>query len=100
MTLPAPRDVLAAEARIRPHVQVSPLFPSPGLSRLLGAGVWIKADCISPLSSFKLRGALNHLLAEPAADAAVTSSTGNLFRPETSRALFCGKRGELWDAVR
>lgn len=96
MTLPAPRDVLAAEARIRPHVQVSPLFPSPGLSRLLGAGVWIKADCISPLSSFKLRGALNHLLAEPAADAAVTSSTGNHGQGVAYAARLLGRRADIF----
>jgi threonine dehydratase len=75
--LPQPEDVIAAEVRIRPHVPVSPLFPSPGLSAILGCDVWIKADCLSVLSSFKLRGALNHLLAAPVAAAAVTSSTGN-----------------------
>ena len=75
--LPTPNDVLAAADRIRPRVPVSPLFLSPGLSELLAAEVWIKADCVSVLSAFKLRGALNHLLAAPPADAAVTSSTGN-----------------------
>jgi threonine dehydratase len=77
MKFPTPDDILAAETRIRPYVPESPLFRSPGLSELLGCETWIKADCIAVLSSFKLRGALNHLLAEPAAAGAVTSSTGN-----------------------
>jgi threonine dehydratase len=44
---------------------------------MLGADVWIKAETMSALSAFKLRGAMNHMLAEPAAKGAVTASTGN-----------------------
>lgn len=51
-----------------------------GLSDFLGAQVWLKVETISPIASFKARGALNHiLLAQEAGSCrgAVTSSTGN-----------------------
>lgn len=89
-------DVLTAEARIRPHVPESPLFASPALSALLGADVWIKADCISVLSAFKLRGALNHLLAEPKAEAAVTASTGNHGQGVAYAAKLLGRRADVF----
>ena len=96
MQLPTPADVIAAESRIRAHVPESPLFPSPGLSALLGADVWIKADCVSVLSAFKLRGALNHLLAEPPAEAAVTSSTGNHGQGVAYAARLLGRRADIF----
>ena len=89
-------DVLTAEARIRPRVAESPLVASPGLSELLGADVWIKADCISVLSSFKLRGALNHLLAEPKAEAAVTASTGNHGMSVAYAARLLARRADVF----
>lgn len=94
--LPTPDDVLSAADRIRPHVPVSPLFLSPGLSELLAAEVWIKADCVSVLSAFKLRGALNHLLAAPPADAAVTSSTGNHGQGVAYAARLLGRRADVF----
>jgi len=94
--LPTSKDVLAAAERIRSHVPVSPLFLSPGLSDLLGAEVWIKADCVSVLSAFKLRGALNHLLAAPPAEAAVTSSTGNHGQGVAYAARLLGRRSDVF----
>jgi threonine dehydratase len=96
MNLPTPADVVTAEGRIRAHVPVSPLFVSPGLSALLDAEVWIKADCISVLSAFKLRGALNHLLAERPAPAAVTSSTGNHGQGVAYAAKLLGRTADVF----
>jgi threonine dehydratase len=96
MKFPTPDDILAAKARIQPYVPESPLFQSPGLSRLLGCETWIKADCISVLSSFKLRGALNHLLAEPAAAGAVTSSTGNHGQGVAYAAKLLNRRADIF----
>lgn len=96
LDLPRPEDIAAAERLIRPHIPVSPLFPSPALSALLNAEVWIKADCISVLSSFKLRGALNHLLAEPPAAAAVTASTGNHGQGVAFAARLLGRRADIF----
>jgi threonine dehydratase len=99
MKFPTPTDVLAAEKRIRPHVPESPLFQSPGLSALLGCQTWIKADCVSVLSSFKLRGALNHLLAEPPTAGAVTSSTGNHGQGVAYAAKLLGRRADVFVPV-
>jgi threonine dehydratase len=75
--LPGPANVIAAEARIRSEVPQTPLWRSPALSALLGADIWLKGEIASTLTSFKLRGALNHLLAEPGENGACTASTGN-----------------------
>jgi threonine dehydratase len=99
MKCPTPEDILAAETRIRPHVPESPLFQSPGLSALLGCQTWIKAECVSVLSSFKLRGALNHLLAEPAASGAVTSSTGNHGQGVAYAARLLNRRADIFVPV-
>lgn len=72
--------VLEARNRLAAHLHPTPLTHSTGLSDLLGADVWLKVETISPIASFKARGALNHiLLALEAAtcSGAVTSSTGN-----------------------
>jgi threonine dehydratase len=73
-------DVLAASRRIAPYVQRTPLERSAALSDRLGAEVWLKLECFQLTGSFKLRGALNALLALD--DAArqrgvLTASAGN-----------------------
>lgn len=71
---------LEAQARLAAHLQPTPLTYSTGLSDLLGAEVWLKVETISPIASFKARGALNHILLALEAgncSGAVTSSTGN-----------------------
>lgn len=95
-TLPTPEDVLAAEQRIRGEIMETPLWRSPALSELLGCEAWIKAEFTSPIASFKLRGALNHLLAEPAAEGAVTSSTGNHGQGVAYAAKLLGRRADIF----
>lgn len=69
-------DVRAAAARLAPYAHPTPLVRSLLLSRELGCDLWIKNETVSPVASFKWRGALNAILREPA-EAVVTSSTGN-----------------------
>jgi threonine dehydratase len=69
-----------AHIAIRPQVLVTPLQPSPILSRALGCDVWLKCDHLQPTGSFKLRGATNkiHELGPQAQRHGVlTASTGN-----------------------
>jgi threonine dehydratase len=69
-----------AHRAVRPHVLVTPLDRSSGLSSMIGCDVWLKADHLQPTGSFKLRGATNklRLLAEdPRNRAVITASTGN-----------------------
>lgn len=72
--------VLDAERRIRPHVRETPLIRSPGLSDRAGAAILLKLENLQITGSFKLRGALNKVLALTDAEKArgvVTASTGN-----------------------
>jgi threonine dehydratase len=54
-------DVQAAAERIRGHVLHTPTLPSPVLSRLTGAEIYIKLDNLQAVGSFKERGAANRL---------------------------------------
>lgn len=81
MTVPDLFDrILAADARIRPQVPISPLERSHALSGELGCELWFKCDHLQPTGSFKIRGATNRiqLLAESGKRGGViTASTGN-----------------------
>ncbi len=70
-------DIEAAALRIAPYVVRTPLERSLGLSRLCGTDVWLKLECFQRTGSFKLRGAVNALLALPAGAAVITASAGN-----------------------
>jgi threonine dehydratase len=77
--LPAVGDIYAARRRLAPHLQPTPLLPSPWLSSLTGAEVFLKLESVNLTSSFKIRGALNAALkaAEQATTTLVTASAGN-----------------------
>src|SRR5262245_19560097 len=80
LRLPHASGIERARAALRAHLPESPLVRSELLSRALGADVWLKNETVSPIASFKLRGALTALLRARdagAASEAVTSSTGN-----------------------
>ncbi len=69
-----------AHARVRPHINRTPLLHSSILSGEFGCQVWIKAELFQKTGSFKPRGMLNHLLCmDPAllARGVITFSAGN-----------------------
>ena len=71
---------LTAETRIRPHVRRTPLEPSADLGREIGGPVFLKLENIQHTGSFKVRGAINRLMAlDPDQRRAgiVTASSGN-----------------------
>jgi threonine dehydratase len=79
-TRPTFEGVKQAAERLKPHMAPTPLYRSETLSRALDADVWLKLETATPIASFKLRGALNHLLvvqSQAPIKSAVTSSTGN-----------------------
>jgi threonine dehydratase len=79
-TRPTFEGVKQAAERLKPHMAPTPLYRSETLSRALDADVWLKQETATPIASFKLRGALNHLLvaqSQAPIKSAVTSSTGN-----------------------
>jgi threonine dehydratase len=64
-------DVAAAAERLRPFAPPTPLV------RALLLDLYVKNETVSPIASFKWRGALNALLRDEAVRGVVTSSTGN-----------------------
>ena len=58
-----PDLVAAAQARLAGKVRQTPLLESPGLNRLAGRRVLVKAECLQHTGSFKYRGAKNTVLA-------------------------------------
>lgn len=73
-------DVEAAAIRIAPHIRRTPTQPSADLSALAGHTLYLKLENLQRTGAFKIRGALNKLLAMDPADAArgvVTASAGN-----------------------
>ena len=71
-------EVIAAEARIRPYARQTPLDAAFDLSD--AARVFLKLENLQATGSFKLRGALNNLLALDEAQrrqGIITASTGN-----------------------
>ncbi len=78
--LPSLEGIRDASLRIRKHQIVTPLVRSELLSNAFGADVWLKNETVSPVASFKLRGALTALLRSKERGlltGAVSSSTGN-----------------------
>lgn len=73
-------EVEAAAGRIGGRVARTPLVPSSTLGALTGHPVHLKLETRQPVGAFKLRGALNAVLALDEADrrrGLVTASTGN-----------------------
>lgn len=62
---PSLHDIEAARSRISPHLPITPISLSAGLSELLDRPVHIKWDNKFRTGSFKERGALNFLLRLP-----------------------------------
>lgn len=73
-------EVIAAEARIRPYVQETPLVYAFSLSEAAQSRVYLKLENLQTTGSFKLRGAFNKLLTlseERRRKGIVAASTGN-----------------------
>jgi threonine dehydratase len=70
---PTETDVAAAATRIRPYVRRTPLLDV----EVEGRPVVFKLEHLQRTGSFKLRGALNALLAGPLPELVVTASGGN-----------------------
>ncbi|BBO75467.1 serine/threonine dehydratase [Desulfosarcina widdelii] len=71
---------LAAEKRIRPHIRRTPMEPAADLSRENEGRVYLKMESMQHTGSFKVRGALNRLLAMDESElraGVITASSGN-----------------------
>ena len=91
--------VVAAEARIRPYVRRTPLEYAFDLSETTQGQVYLKLENLQATGSFKLRGALNKVLALDAAQrrkGIVTASTGNHGLAVASALSTAGLRGSIY----
>ncbi|MCL2543243.1 MAG: threonine ammonia-lyase IlvA [Nocardioidaceae bacterium] len=61
MSRPSAADVEAAAGVVREAVPATPLQPAPRLSAVTGLDVWVKREDLTPVRSYKVRGALNVL---------------------------------------
>lgn len=78
--LPGFADVLAAAARMAPHLRPTPVLRSRSLDALAGCELHFKAEHLQRTGAFKFRGACNAVWAlspEAAARGVVTHSSGN-----------------------
>ncbi|MGZ8370672.1 MAG: pyridoxal-phosphate dependent enzyme, partial [Caulobacteraceae bacterium] len=83
-----------AEARIRPFTRETPVEPSPALSASLGWPIAIKMEHQQHTGSFKVRGALNKILALPENSPPVAAaSTGNHALGVTHALAASGRSG-------
>lgn len=74
------QDIIAARARIAPHIYQTPLIRVENLDEALGCQVYIKAESMQKTNAFKLRGAMNKLLSlspEQLKNGVVAASSGN-----------------------
>lgn len=73
-------DIFEARARISELIARTPLIRCGELGEVLGCEAWLKPEMLQRSGSFKLRGALNAVLAlapESRARGVITSSSGN-----------------------
>lgn len=73
------RAITDAHQALRPHVLVTPLCQSIGLSAMTGCDVYLKCEHLQHTGSFKYRGASNklRLLGEQRSRGVVAASSGN-----------------------
>lgn len=89
-------DILAAQRVIRGQADMTPLVPSPFLTQCAGHEVLLKLEIAQPIGAFKLRGALNAVMALPKGTAGVTCcSTGNHGRGVAYAARLRGLRAVI-----
>jgi threonine dehydratase len=92
-------EVLRAEQRIRSHIIDTPLEECPAYACRGGPRVWLKLENRQHTGSFKVRGALNKLLAltpEERAPGVVAASTGNHGAAVAYALRAVGARGSVF----
>lgn len=73
-------DIQQAAERLQPYLTPTPTIRSDYYSQRTGANIYLKLDIFQPTHSFKVRGALNTLLALPVEQrqkGVITASQGN-----------------------
>ncbi len=95
MNPPGYADVLAAAARIAPHIRRTPVLRHPAIDAATGAAVYIKPEPLQRTGSFKLRGALNAAMQLAPGTPVVTHSSGNHGQALACAASLLGLRATI-----
>ncbi len=93
LSIPTYDDMLAAHARIAPHIHRTPVLTSSFLNELTGAQLFFKCENFQKAGAFKVRGASNAVFSLTDAEAArgvCTHSSGN---HALSLSYAAGRRG-------
>ncbi|MBS9371713.1 L-threonine dehydratase biosynthetic IlvA [Rhodococcus sp. B50] len=101
--MPGAADIDAAAERISEAVAPTPLEPSPRLSALVGANVYLKREDLTRVRSFKLRGAYNAMAQLDAAErtaGVVTASAGNHAQGVAYACRVMGIQGRIYVPTR
>lgn len=95
---PTLQGIERAGETIRPYVAETPLVKSELLSTALDADVWLKNETVTPIASFKIRGAVHATMQAKSAGASavVTSSTGNHGQGVAYAARALGMQGYIF----
>ena len=88
-----PERIRAAAGKLSRYARPTPLVRSLLLSRELGCELWVKNETVSPIASFKWRGALNAI---SGSSSVVTSSTGNHGQGVAWAASVAGVRAHVF----
>ncbi len=96
--VPTLQGIEQAILTIRPYLAQTPLIRSELLSRALDADIWLKYETVTPIASFKIRGALNAaiLAHEQGVSGVVTSSTGNHGQGVAYAAQLLGMQADIF----
>ncbi|MCV6596156.1 MAG: pyridoxal-phosphate dependent enzyme, partial [Mangrovicoccus sp.] len=94
---------LAATARMRALFPATPLQRNPHLSQRYGADIWLKREDLSPVRSYKIRGAFNAMrkirLDHPEQDQFICASAGNHAQGVAHACRHFGVKGTIYMPV-
>lgn len=89
----------AAAVAMRDVFPETPLLRNAHLSERFGADIWLKREDLSPVRSYKLRGAFNAMRKRPDADLFVAASAGNHAQGVAFMCRQFGKKGVIFMPV-
>ncbi len=88
-----------AESAMREIFPPTPLQQNAHLSAIYDADIWLKREDLSPVRSYKLRGAFNAMRKHPDAELFVCASAGNHAQGLAYMCQTLGKRGVIFMPV-
>jgi threonine dehydratase len=92
-------DARQAAQHMREVFPETPLLRNAHLSERFGAEIWLKREDLSPVRSYKLRGAFNAMSKRPEADLFVAASAGNHAQGVAYMCRHFGKTGVIFMPV-